>query len=168
MNYWLMKSEPDVFGLEHLKARPHRTAHWDGVRNYQARNMLRDDMQAGDPAFFYHSSCAEPGIAGIIEITRPGYPDFTAWDPDNIHYDPKSSPDKPIWYMVDVRFKREFARVITLEELKRHKPLRGMRLLQRGNRLSIMPVTKRDWDYIIKFEKTDWAMGAKQKFSAGY
>jgi predicted RNA-binding protein with PUA-like domain len=116
--------------------------------------MLRDEMQIGDQAFFYHSSCAEPGIAGIVEITRAGYPDFTAWDPDNIHYDPKSSSDKPIWYMVDVRFKRQFPRVITLQELKRHKPLRDMRLLQRGSRLSIMPVTKREWDYIIKLEKS--------------
>ena len=150
MNYWLMKSEPDVFGIEHLKARPRRTAHWDGVRNYQARNMLRDEMLAGDLAFFYHSSCAEPGIAGIVEVARAGYPDFTALDRDNIHYDPKSSADKPIWYMVDVRFKRQFPRVITLQELKQYKQLRGMRLLQRGTRLSIMPVTAKECDFIVK------------------
>jgi predicted RNA-binding protein with PUA-like domain len=154
MNHWLMKSEPDVFGIEHLKAKPKGTAPWDGVRGYQARNMLRDDMQVGDQAFFYHSSCAVPGIAGVIEITRAGYPDFTAWDPDSIHYDPKSSADKPIWYMVDVRFLNQFPRIITLQELKQHKPLRDMRLLQRGTRLSIMPVTKHEWDYIIKLEKS--------------
>ena len=108
MNYWLMKTEPDCFGLEHLKAKPKRTEHWDGVRNYQARNFLRDGMQKGDLAFFYHSSCPEPGIAGIVKIARAAYPDHTAWDPDNEHFDPKSSPANPIWYMVDVKLEREF------------------------------------------------------------
>ena len=154
MNRWLMKTEPAVFGIAHLRARPNRTEHWDGVRNYQVRNMLRDEMQVGDLAFFYHSSCAEPGIAGIVEITRAGYADFTAWDPDNIHYDPKSNPDNPIWYMVNVRFVRELPRVVTLQELKQHKQLRGMRLLQRGNRLSIMPVTAKEWDFIVKLTES--------------
>lgn len=149
MTYWLMKSEPHVFGIADLAARPNKTEHWDGVRNFQARNFLRDQMRLGDRAFFYHSSCPEPGIAGIVEIARAGYPDPTAFDPDNDHYDPKSTPDKPIWYMVDVKLVRTFARVITLQELKRHPELRGMRLLARGNRLSVMPVSAAEWAFIV-------------------
>lgn len=152
MNYWLFKSEPDVFGIHHLKARPRQTEHWDGVRNYQARNFLRDDIKKGDLGFFYHSSCAEPGIAGIVEIVRAGYPDHTAWDPKHPHFDPKSSPDNPIWYMVDVRLQRELKRLVTLGELKQQAALRNMRLLARGNRLSIMPVSQREWDHILKLE----------------
>ena len=154
MPYWLTKSEPDVFGLHHLKARPGKTGHWDGVRNYQARNFLRDDMKIGDLAFFYHSSCAEPGIAGIVKIARAGYPDHTAWQPDNEHFDPKSTPDRPIWFMVDVQLVRPLARVITLADLKANPALRSMRLLQRGNRLSILPVTAREWHAILKMEKS--------------
>ena len=155
MNYWLMKSEPDCFGLEHLKARPNRTEHWDGVRNYQARNFLRDAMKKGDLAFFYHSSCAEPGIAGIIRIVRAGYPDHTAWNPDSEHFDPKSSPANPIWYMVDVKLEREFKRPILLTTLKQNPALKSMQLLQRGNRLSILPVTEKDWNTILKMEQSD-------------
>ena len=155
MNYWLMKSEPDCFGLEHLKARPNRTEHWDGVRNYQARNFLRDAMKKGDLAFFYHSSCAEPGIAGIIRIVRAGYPDHTAWNPDSEHFDPKSSPANPIWYMVDVKLEREFKRPILLTTLKQNPALKNMQLLQRGNRLSILPVTEKDWNTILKMEQSD-------------
>jgi len=150
MNYWLMKSEPDCFGLPHLKARPKRSEHWDGVRNYQARNFLRDDMGKGDLAFFYHSSCAEPGIAGIVKIVRAGYPDHTAWHPDGEHFDPKSSPDNPIWYMVDVKLEREFKHPLTLATLKHNPALRGMKLLQRGNRLSIQPVARPEWNAILK------------------
>ena len=152
MGYWLMKSEPDVFGIEHLKARPRRTEHWDGVRNYQARNFLRDEMRKGDPAFFYHSSCAEPGIAGIVKIVRAGYPDDSAWNPKSNHFDPKSTPDKPIWYMVDVRLEREFKNVISLAEIKANPALKSMRLIQRGNRLSILPVTEKEWSAILKME----------------
>jgi predicted RNA-binding protein with PUA-like domain len=152
MNYWLMKSEPEVFGIHHLKARPGRKEPWDGVRNYQARNMLRDGMQRGDQAFFYHSGCAVPGIAGIVEIVRPGYPDATAFDPQDHHYDPKSDPQNPRWYRVDVRHVRTLKRIITLTELKTHKQLEGMALVQRGNRLSIMPVTPRQWEYILALE----------------
>lgn len=152
MNYWLMKSEPEVFGIHHLKARPGRTEPWDGVRNYQARNMLRDKMQGGDQAFFYHSGCAVPGIAGIVEIVKPGYPDATAFDPQDHHYDPKSDAQNPTWYRVDVRYVRTFKRIITLTELKTHKQLHGMALVQRGNRLSIMPVTPRQWEYILALE----------------
>lgn len=152
MNYWLMKSEPDVFGIDDLYARPKKTEHWDGVRNYQARNMMRDDMQKGDQVFFYHSNCKEPGIVGIAEIVKAGYPDFTAWDPKSKYFDPKCMADNPRWYMVDVKFKRKFGRTISLNELKEHKPLADMALLRRGNRLSVMPVTKKQWDYILKLE----------------
>jgi predicted RNA-binding protein with PUA-like domain len=152
MHYWLMKSEPDAFGIEDLKARPGQTEHWDGVRNYQARNLLRE-MQRGDQAFFYHSSCAEPGIAGIVQIARDAYPDHTAFDPESKYYDPKSKPEKPLWYMVDVKFVRELAHPITLRELKAHPSLAGMRLLQRGNRLSVMPVSADEWRFILKLEQ---------------
>jgi predicted RNA-binding protein with PUA-like domain len=152
MNYWLMKTEPSAFSLDDLKRCPKCTEHWDGVRNYQARNFLRDGMQKGDLAFFYHSSCAEPGIAGIVEIARSAYPDHTAWNPDSGHFDPKSSPANPIWYMVDVRFVRRFEPLISLQRLRRQPALRGMQLLRRGNRLSIMPVAKREWAAILKLE----------------
>lgn len=152
MNYWLMKSEPDTFGIDDLRKRPKQTEPWDGVRNYQARNMLRDQIKKGDLAFFYHSSCAEPGIVGVMEIVRAGYPDSSAFDPDDHHYDPKSSPEAPRWYRVDVRFKRKFRRTITLAELKERPELAGMGLLARGNRLSVMPVTKRQWDIIRGLE----------------
>jgi len=152
MGYWLMKSEPDVFGIGHLKARPRRTEHWDGVRNYQARNFLRDDMQKGDLAFFYHSSCAEPGIAGIVKIVRAGYPDDSAWNPKSNHFDPKSTPANPIWYMVDVKLEREFRNSIPLAALKQNPALKDMKLLQRGNRLSILPVTGKEWNAILKME----------------
>lgn len=150
MDYWLLKSEPDMFGIHHLKARPKQTEHWDGVRNFQARNFMRDDMRAGDLGFFYHSSCAVPGIMGIVEIVRAGYADHTAFDPENSHYDAKSTREKPVWYMVDVRLEREFKSPITLQELKNHPALQNMKLLARGNRLSVMPVAKREWDYIVK------------------
>ena len=152
MNYWLMKSEPEVFGIDDLRKRPKQTEPWDGVRNYQARNMLRDQMKKGDLAFFYHSNCAEPGIVGIMEIVRAGYPDSSAFDPDDHHYDPKSSPDAPRWFRVDVRFKRKLRRTITLAELKEQPKLAGMGLLARGNRLSVMPVTAGQWDFILDLE----------------
>ncbi len=149
-NYWLFKTEPSAFSIADLRKHKDRTEHWDGVRNYQARNFIRDEMKAGDQGFLYHSSCAEPCIVGIIEIVRPGYPDFTAFDPLDPHYDPKSTPKQPLWYMVDVRLKREFHRSITLRELKMHPALSGMRLLARGNRLSVMPVDRKEWEYILK------------------
>jgi len=152
MAYWLMKSEPGEFSIDDLKNRPRKTEPWDGVRNYQARNMMRDDMAVGDIAFFYHSNCDEPGIAGIMTIASKPYPDPTAFDPDDKHHDPKSDPDKPRWYLVDVKYKRKLRRVIPLSELKAKKPLQGMRLLQKGNRLSIMPVSKKEWDYILGLE----------------
>ncbi|HYW02491.1 MAG TPA: EVE domain-containing protein [Gammaproteobacteria bacterium] len=147
MRYWLMKSEPDVFGLDDLEAAG--TDHWDGVRNYQARNMMRDQMRPGDQAFFYHSNCPEPGIVGIMEIARAGYPDHTAFDPDDPHYDPRSDPDRPRWYMVDVRYLRHLPRVITLRALKSCPELADMPLVRRGNRLSVMPVTAEQWRFIL-------------------
>lgn len=152
MNYWLMKSEPSEFSIDDLKAAKNRTEHWDGVRNYQARNMMRDEMKRGDQVFFYHSNCAEPGIVGIAKVAREGYPDHTAFDADDPHFDPKSDPDNPRWFMVDVKFQRKLKRTITLQELKDHASLCDMPLLRRGNRLSIMPVTHAQWDYILRLE----------------
>jgi predicted RNA-binding protein with PUA-like domain len=152
MNYWLMKSEPESFSIADLQTRPKKTERWDGVRNYQARNFMRA-MKKGDLAFFYHSSCAVPGVYGIIEIARVAYPDSTAWDPENHHYDPKSTPERPLWDMVDVRFQREFKRPVTLSAIKVQAVLKNMRLVQRGSRLSVMPVTAREWNAILKLEK---------------
>lgn len=153
MKYWLMKSEPDVFGIEHLKALPNKTDHWDGVRNYQARNMMRDEMKKGDKVFFYHSNCKPPAIVGIMEVVKEGYVDHTAFDPDQKYYDPKSNPDNPRWYMVDVKHVRDLKREIPLDELKQYPELADMKLVQKGNRLSIMPVTKNEWDFILSIEK---------------
>lgn len=150
MQYWLMKSEPDVFGIDDLKKAPRKTTHWDGVRNYQVRNMMRDDMQVGDQAFFYHSNCKEPGIVGIMEVVKEGYPDHTAFDPEDPHYDPKSDPDKPRWYMVDVRFRERFPRTVTLAEMREMPALQDMLILRRGNRLSVTPIAKKEWNAICK------------------
>lgn len=152
MRYWLMKSEPSVFSIDDLQSRPGQTEHWDGVRNYQARNMMRDDMRQGDQVLFYHSNCQPPGIVGIAEIAREAYPDFTAGDPHSPYYDPKSTPEQPRWYMVDVCFMRKFQRIITLDELKRQPGLEEMPLLRRGNRLSIMPVSAQQWQLILALE----------------
>ena len=152
MNYWLMKSEPDVFGIDHLRAMPKKTEHWDGVRNYQARNMMRDDMKKGDRVFFYHSNCDEPGIVGIMKVVREGYPDHTAFDPEAKYYDPKSDPDNPRWYMVDVQYQRKLKRTITLRELKEYEALQDCPLVRKGNRLSIMPLSKQQWDFILALE----------------
>jgi predicted RNA-binding protein with PUA-like domain len=147
-----MKSEPETFGIQDLYNKPHQTEHWDGVRNYQARNMMRDDMKVGDQAFFYHSNCEEPGIVGIMEIVREGYPDFSAFDPEDIHFDPKSHSDNPRWIMVDVKFVKTLSRTITLKELKQKEELAGLALVRPGNRLSIMPVSKQQWEYILSLE----------------
>ncbi|AGA92042.1 hypothetical protein Thimo_3372 [Thioflavicoccus mobilis 8321] len=154
MGHWLMKSEPDVFGIDHLAARPGHTEPWDGVRNYQARNMMRDQMQPGDQAFFYHSNCAEPGIVGLMEVAAPARPDPTAFDPEAKYFDPKSDPENPRWYLVDMRLLRHLARKITLAELRAYAdgPLADLPLLRRGNRLSIMPVTLAQWDFILSLE----------------
>jgi predicted RNA-binding protein with PUA-like domain len=148
--YWLLKTEPGCFSIDDLKKLPNGTEHWDGVRNYQARNMLRDDIKKGDEAFFYHSKSKPMGIAGICSITRSGYPDFTAENPEEQHFDPKHTADNPIWYMVDVKFKRKFKEVITLEQLKKTPGLEKMVLTQRGSRLSVQPVTPAEWAIIMK------------------
>ena len=154
MQYWLMKSEPDVYGIDHLAGEPDKTTHWDGVRNYQARNMMRDEMKRGDKVFFYHSNCDVPGIVGIAKVARTGYPDHTAFDPNDPHFDAKSDPDNPRWYMVDVKFVRKFRKIISLRTLKQFadNELEGMPLLRRGNRLSVMPVEKAHWDFILSLK----------------
>jgi predicted RNA-binding protein with PUA-like domain len=151
MKYWLMKSEPDVFGVDHLARASRRTTAWEGVRNYQARNMLRDDFRKGDLAFFYHSSCAVPGIAGIVEVVREGYPDPTQFDRDGEYYDAASTREAPRWFCVDVRLERRLEPVITLPELREHasRALRDMVILKRGNRLSVTPVTAAEWRCIV-------------------
>ena len=152
MQHWLMKSEPDVYGIDHLAAQPEQTDHWDGIRNFQARNMMRDQMQVGDQVFFYHSNCKPPGIVGIMEIARAAYPDPTAFDPEAGYYDPKSDPHNPRWLMVDVRLVRRLQRMISLEELRSHPELESMTLLRRGNRLSITPVSAEHWEFILGLE----------------
>jgi len=152
MNYWLMKSEPDTFGIDDLCNKLGQTEHWDGVRNYQARNMMRDAMKLGDQVFFYHSNCDVPGIVGIMEVVREGYPDFSAFDPDDPHFDPKSDPAHPRWMMVDLKYVRTLSRIISLKELKLHPELADLALVRRGNRLSIMPVSEQQWDFILGLE----------------
>ena len=154
MRYWLMKTEPSTFGIDHLARAPKKTTGWDGVRNFQVRNMLRDEMKRGDEAFLYHSSTDVPGIAGIVEIVKEGYPDPTAFERGHHHYDPDSDPAEPRWFMVDVRLKRKFSRSVTLEELRTHakKQLKDMVLLGRGNRLSITPVSDAQWRFILSLE----------------
>jgi predicted RNA-binding protein with PUA-like domain len=147
MQYWLMKSEPTMFSLDDLHARPRRTDHWDGVRNYQARNFMRQ-MQEGDQVLFYHSNCEQPAVVGIAEVVREAYPDFTAWDPNSGHFDAASTPDAPRWLMVDVRWRNAFAEPVTLTDMKTMAELADMQLLKRGNRLSVMPVKKEEFDVI--------------------
>jgi predicted RNA-binding protein with PUA-like domain len=153
MNYWLIKSEPDAFSIDDLERRPGGTEHWDGIRNYQARNFMRDDMRKGDLAYFYHSSCATPGIAGICAVVSKPYHDPTAFDAGSKYFDAKSDPANPRWVMVDLKFRRRTRRLISLEELKQHADrLEGLPLIRRGNRLSIMPVEKSHWDFILSLE----------------
>jgi len=153
MNYWLIKSEPDAFSIDDLRNAPGRKEHWDGIRNYQARNFIRDDMEKGDLAFFYHSNCKEPGIVGICEVVSDAYPDHTAFDPDSRYYDAGSTPDNPRWLMRDIKYRRKTRRLIGLAELKEHAhQLKDFQLVRRGNRLSIIPVSKQHWDYILSLE----------------
>ena len=148
MAYWLFKSEPGCFSLEDLQNRPEMTEHWDGVRNYQARNYLRDAVKPGDLVLFYHSNIPEPVVAGIAEVIRGGYPDHTAFDPESEHFDPKSSPGAPVWYMVDVRYVAAMPRPVTLEQIKWNPLLADMPLVKRS-RLSIQPVTPEEWRIIL-------------------
>lgn len=146
--YWLLKSEPDCFSLTDLERSPKQVTVWDGVRNYQARNFMRDDMQPGDLAFFYHSSCKIPAIVGTVTITKVGIADITALDPKSEYYDPKATPMEPRWYTVQVQFKERFADPVTLQALRQERDLADMALLQRGNRLSILPITPSQWETV--------------------
>ena len=149
MRYWLMKSEPDEFGIDDLASAPRQTTAWFGVRNYQARNFMRDQMNVGDLVFFYHSSCPEPGIAGIAEVSSVPYPDETQFDRKSKYHDPKASKDAPRWFLVDVRLVKKTP-LLSLSDLRGHKELETMRLLQRGNRLSITPVDPAEWKFITR------------------
>ncbi len=140
MQHWLLKSEPDCFSIDDLRKAKKQTTCWDGVRNYQARNFLRA-MKVGDRAFFYHSSCDPPAVVGVVEIVREAYPDSSAWKPDDDHFDPKASPENPVWSMVDVKLVEVLSRPVPLDELRGVKALAGLELLRRGSRLSVHPVT---------------------------
>ena len=157
MNYWLMKSEPNDFSFEDLRKSPSLKTHWDGVRNYQARNFMRDKMKKDDLVFFYHSNCAEPGIIGIARIIKEAYPDHTAYDPQDKHYDQKSDPQNPRWFMVDISYERKLKRTITLSELRKYSDdqLKDLTLLRRGNRLSITEVSNDEWSFILSLEHSD-------------
>lgn len=151
MKYWLMKSEPETYSFDDLKNQANKVDHWDGVRNYQARNFMKA-MKKDDLAFFYHSNTKVPGIVGVVSIFREAYPDFTAFDKKSSYYDPKSSRENPRWYMVDVKYQRKLKRLISLEELKEMKSLQDFPLTRRGNRLSVMEITKKQWGIILKKE----------------
>ena len=152
--YWLLKSEPGDFSFDDLMAAPERTTCWDGVRNYQARNFMRDDMRVGDLVLFYHSNADPAGVAGIAEVVRAGYPDHTAFDPRDPHYDPKSDPRSPTWMMVDVRALSPFRRLVTLDELRATPGLERMALLQKGSRLSVQPVSAEEWEVVTKLGRS--------------
>ena len=145
-----MKSEPDTYSIDDLQS--FGVDHWDGIRNYQVRNFFRDSMQVGDKAFFYHSNCKQPGIVGTMEIASRAYTDHTAFDPSEKYFDRKSDPENPRWLMVDVRYLRHLDRMITLGELRQQKQIADMKLLQRGNRLSVLPLSKKEWKYILGME----------------
>ena len=153
MNYWLFKSEPDAFSIDDLKAMKGKKDHWDGIRNYQARNLMRDEIKKGDLGFFYHSSCKVPGIVGVVEIVKEAYPDHTAWDPESSYYDPKANEDNPRWVMVDVKFRQKYASVVSLEQLRTVDKLNGMALLRKGSRLSIQPVSPEHWKVITQLSE---------------
>jgi predicted RNA-binding protein with PUA-like domain len=153
VKYWLVKSEPHVFSIDDLAQASDQTTHWDGVRNYQARNMMRDEMQLGDVVLYYHSNTEEPAIVGVATVVQTGYPDFTAWDKQDPHYDPKAPIDKPRWYMVDIKFVKKFAQPLTLAFLRTVSTLESMVLLRKGSRLSVQPVTAQEYAVIMKLAK---------------
>jgi predicted RNA-binding protein with PUA-like domain len=148
MSYWLMKSEPEEVSIDHLAAAPGKSVAWFGVRNYQARNFMRDQMKIGDKVFFYHSSCAEPGIAGLASVSKLAYPDATQFDAKSKYFDAKATRENPRWFNVEVKFVKK-TRLIGIQELRGYPELADMRILQRGNRLSITPVEPAEWDFII-------------------
>ncbi|MCX7115549.1 MAG: EVE domain-containing protein [Gammaproteobacteria bacterium] len=147
--YWLMKSEPSCFSIDDLASCPQQITPWDGVRNFQARNFMRDDMKCGDGVLFYHSNCSPPAIVGVAEVVRESYPDFTAFDPLSDHPDPTSSPDHPKWMMVDIQFREKFKHALSLEALRQYPSLKQMVLLRKGNRLSVLPVSAEEWGFIM-------------------
>ena len=147
--YWLFKSEPTSYSFADLMSEPDQTAEWDGVRNYQARNFLRDEVKVGDGVLFYHSSADPTAVVGTAVVVRDGYPDDTAWDPDSDHPDPRSTPKKPVWYMVDIKGEMELARAVTLAEIKTHPDLADISLFKRP-RISVHPITKAEWDIILE------------------
>ena len=149
MQYWLMKSEPGCFSIDDLADSPNQTTPWDGVRNYQARNFMQKEMKIGDKVLFYHS-VTNPGVVGLAEVCREAYPDYTAWDPENSHFDPKSPEDNPRWFMVDVKFVEKFTSPLSLKFLRTIPDLAEMELLRKGSRLSVMPVTKEEYATICK------------------
>lgn len=153
MKYWLIKSEPEEFSIDDLAKAKNQTTYWDGVRNYQARNYIRDEMKIGDQVIFYHSNSEPPSAVGICQVVKEAYPDFTAFDTKNPHYDPKSKKDSPAWMMVDVKFVKKFKKSISISEIKSNKKLHKMKLVQPGNRLSVMPVKKEEFDEIVKMGK---------------
>jgi predicted RNA-binding protein with PUA-like domain len=153
--YWLVKTEPEVFSIDDLTKSKNKTTYWDGVRNYQARNFIRDEMQKGDFVLFYHSNTEPNSIVGVCEIVKESYPDFTAFDPKNDHYDPKSKKENPSWFMIDIKLLKKFNKIVTLNDIKLNTKLSEMRLVQRGNRLSVMPVTKSEFDIILKMAETN-------------
>ena len=150
MNCWLMKSEPDVFGIAHLAKSPQRTASWTGVRNYQVRNLLRDEIKKKDLALFYHSSCPEPGVYGVMEVSGAAHPDLSQFDPNDEYYDAKSTREDPRWYAVDVTLTEVFEHPVLLQELRDSAALRTLQILRRGNRLSITPVSAAEWNAVLK------------------
>lgn len=149
-SFWLLKSEPDVFSIDDLAKAKGKTTHWDGVRNYQARNFLRDSIKIGDGVLFYHSNSEPSAIAGIAEVVKEGYPDHTAFDPKDVHFDPKSKRETPTWYMVDIKHVETFKEPISLERLRLEPKLEKMALLQKGSRLSVQPVSKDEWQTVLK------------------
>ena len=153
MNYWLMKTEPTTYSIDDLEKESNQTTCWEGVRNYQARNLLRDDIQEGDRVLFYHSACKEPAVVGTAVVSRPGYPDSHAFDKRSKYYDAKSDPDNPRWYMVDVKLEEKFDVPVTLASLREKATLKDMVLLQKGSRLSVQPVKKKEFDIILKMAK---------------
>ena len=152
--YWLVKSEPSCFSVDDLAEAKNKTTHWDGVRNYQARNFMRDDMKIGDLVLYYHSNTEPPSAVGLCEVVKEAYPDFTAFDDTEDHYDPKSDPKNPRWFMMDIKLIKKFNNIVSLADMKNNPKLSEMKLVKRGNRLSVMPVTKKELDEVVKMSGT--------------
>lgn len=149
MQYWLFKTEPDAFSIDDLIAMPNQTEHWDGIRNYQARNFLRDEVKLGDQVFIYHSSCKDVGIVGVAEVVKEGYVDHTQFDPESKYFDPKSPKDKPRWMMVDIQFKQKFSKILPLKTIKNMPEITDVGLVKKGGRLSIMPVQQTEFECLL-------------------